>query len=295
MNVAVIGLGEVGRCFAEPLLAAGYELDFCEARLSDAAGALVATAKRPVHSAPGPWLESAERVLCCVTGAQAGPVLEAAAPHLRPDAVFADLTTASPATKRACAQTAASVGVRYVDTAIMGAISLNRVRTPLLAAGNGAEDFAALLSPLGGRVKIIEGGVAGDAISLKILRSVFTKGMEALAVELLMSAEKQGVRQKLYEQLSDIDRSPLSDFLDMLVRTHVVHAGRRLHEVEDAAAELASQGLPSIVLPGVKERFRATTQALQADALPMAEPNVQDALIWLLANARPAPVPSSKS
>jgi 3-hydroxyisobutyrate dehydrogenase len=285
MGVAVIGLGEVGRCFAEPLLSAGHDLSFCEARLSYAASALVSNAQKPVHAELGAWLGAADQVLCCVTGAQAGPVLDAAAPHLRKDVIFADLTTASPATKRASAEKAAKFGIRYVDTAIMGAISLSRVRTPLLAAGDGAGELAALLAPLGGRVKVIQGGVAGDAISLKILRSVFTKGMEALAVELLMSAEKQGVRERLYEQLSDIDESPLCDFLEMLVRTHVVHARRRLHEVTDAAAELEAQGLPSLVLPGVQERFRATSQALAANAPATAEPDVREAISWLITNA----------
>ena len=33
---------------------------------------------------------------------------------------------------------------------------------------------------------------------------------------------------------ADIDETPLRDYLDMLVRTHVVHAARRVHEVRDA-------------------------------------------------------------
>jgi 3-hydroxyisobutyrate dehydrogenase len=120
---------------------------------------------------------------------------------------------------------------------------------------------------------------------LKILRSVFTKGMEALAVEMLTSAERQGVREKLYEQLSDIDRIPLRDFLDMLVRTHVVHAKRRAHEVHDAQAELAAQGLPSLVLPGVERRFRATAEALERRAPEAAQPDADQALQWLLSSA----------
>ncbi|MGT2490028.1 hypothetical protein ACU4GD_04545 [Cupriavidus basilensis] len=51
--------------------------------------------------------------------------------------------------------------------------------------------------------------------------------MEALAVELLMAAGRQGVREKLYGVLGDIDDSPLEDFINMLVRTHTIHAKRR--------------------------------------------------------------------
>lgn len=288
MQVAIIGLGEVGRCYAKPLQESGVEVVLCEARPSPAAFEMASAWGLTVHSAAGPWLASADWVLSCVTGAQALPVAEQSALHMKRGAGFADLTTASPAVKRAAAGKVAEHGVQYVDTAIMGAISLHGVKTPLLAAGQGADAFQGLIGSAGGKVQVIDDGVAGDAISLKILRSVFTKGMEALAVELLTSAEKQGVREKLYEQLSDIDRTPLRSFIDMLVRTHVIHAKRRAHEVHDAQQELASQGLPSLVLPGVEQRFRRTASQLERQPLATPDPDINQALEWLLATSEHA-------
>jgi 3-hydroxyisobutyrate dehydrogenase-like beta-hydroxyacid dehydrogenase len=283
MRIAVIGLGEVGRCYAAPLNAARHQLTFYETRPSPAARDLSAICGCPIHEQLDGELASAEWILSCVTGAQAVAVVESVLPYISPGGSIADFTTAAPDSKRHAANAARDRGVRYVDTAIMGAISLSHERTPLLASGEGASDLKALLEPLDARVRVIEGGVAGDAISLKILRSVFTKGMEALAVELLTSAEKQHVRGQLYEQLSDIDETPLRSFLDMLVRTHVVHAKRRLHEVHDAGRELASQGLPSLVLTGVAERFQETANRLDQRPLSVPEPSVEDALDWLLA------------
>jgi 3-hydroxyisobutyrate dehydrogenase len=286
-RIAIIGLGEVGRCYAQPLLHAGFELLLCEARPSPAATELASQWDLPIHDKPGAWLASADWVLSCVTGAQALPVVEQVLTFALAGVGLADFTTASPGVKRQAAHLSKRRSVRYVDIAIMGAISLNWVRTPLLAAGEGAEEFKHLMEQAGGRVKLIDSGAAGDAISLKILRSVFTKGMEALCVELLVSAEKQGVREKLYEQLSDIDQTPLRDFIDMLVRTHVVHAGRRAHEVHDANKELAQQGIASLVLPGVEQRFRDTANKLQAHPMPSADPNVGQALQWLLDRQSP--------
>lgn len=285
LRIAIIGLGEVGRCYAKPLHEAGYELLLCEAKPSPAALDLSSQWGLPIQDKPGTWLADADWVLSCVTGAYALAVAQQVFPFMRKDAGLADFTTASPETKRAAARLAAEHSVRYVDTAIMGAISLNWVRTPLLAAGLGAQDLKTFIEQAGGRVQVIEGGAAGDAISLKILRSVFTKGMEALCVELLTSAEKQGVREKLYEQLQDIDQTPLRNFIDMLVRTHVIHAKRRAHEVHDASNELTAQGLPSLVLPGVEQRFLDTASKLDQQPLPVAEPNVDQALQWLLQEA----------
>jgi len=286
MNIAIIGLGEVGRCYAAPLYEAGHTLGLCEAHPSAAATALAASMELPIHERAGSWLSKADLVLSCVTGATSLPVLAQVLPHLSKNALLADFTTASPEVKREGAARAAEAGIRYVDTAIMGAISLNLVRTPLLACGSGAEQLKEVLESAGARVQVIAGGKAGDAISLKILRSVFTKGMEALCVELLMSAEKQGVRSELYEQLSDIDQTPLRSFIDMLVRTHVIHARRRAHEVHDVQSELAAQGLPSVVMRGVEQRFNDTVDALSRRPLGIAEPTVDQALNWLLASAR---------
>lgn len=284
MKIAIIGLGEVGRAFALPLAQQGHDLVLCEPRVAPAAAELAAGLGKDIHPQPGAWLADADWTFSCVVGGQAMAVAAACARHQRRGTAIADFTTASPDDKRQAARSAASHGVGYVDTAIMGAISLSGARTPLLAAGEGAAQLKDIFDGLGGRLQTIEAGRPGDAIALKILRSVFTKGMEALGVELLMAAERQGVRGQLYDVLADIDRTALRDFVDMLVRTHVIHAGRRAHEVDQAAAELQAHGLPSRVLGGVGERFRATAARLAASPLPQAEPSTDQAVAWLLAN-----------
>lgn len=285
MKIAMIGLGEVGRCYARALHAAGCELSLCDARPAPAAVGLALEWGLPVHTSIDAWLARCDWVLSCVTGAHASGVVDQCLQHGRPGTTICDMTTASPDTKRSAAGRAQNGSMRYVDVAIMGAISLSLERTPLLAAGAGSTEFAQLMARADGRVKTIEGGVAGDAIALKILRSVFTKGMEALSVELLMAAEKQGVREKLYAQLRDIDETPLRTFIDMLVRTHVIHARRRSHEVHDAASELSKHGIASVVLPGVERRFAQTIEALERQAPSQVEPTIDEALVWLLEQA----------
>ena len=284
MRITIVGLGEVGRCYATALHAAGHSLQLCEPRPSAAATLLASALGVPVQSEPGAWLE-ADWVLSCVTGATALSVAEQLSVLLKKEAHIADLTTASPAVKRDAARKAAAHGIGYVDTAIMGSIALTALKTPLLAAGDGATQFKGLIEQAGGRLEVIAGGAPGDAISIKILRSIFTKGMEALCVELLMSAEQQGVRELLYEQLSDLDKAPLRSVIDAMVRTHVIHAKRRADEVRHAQSELISQGLASVVLPAVEQRFEKTAAALAATPLGIAEPSIAQAIDWLLSTA----------
>lgn len=282
MKIAIVGVGEVGRCYAKALHAAGHEVLLCEAYPSAAAQALAVELNQSLQPEPGPWLAAVDWVMSCVTGTHALSVVMASVPHMRRDARFVDMTTASPSTKKQAAQSTTAAGLQYVDVAIMGAITLNWARTPLLASGHSAQAFADLMVPAGGRVQVIAGGRAGDAISLKILRSVFTKGMEALTVELLVSAERQGLREQLFEQLRDIDESPLRDFMEMLVRTHVVHAARRAHEVRDAQEVMQAQGQTSVVLPGVEQRFLNTAKHLKTRPMNDPYPTIETALQWLL-------------
>lgn len=292
LRIAIFGLGEVGRCLAQALHEAGFELLLCEPQPSAAALDWSKRLNLSLHQQPGTWLAAADWVFSCVTGAVARDLTQQCVPFLHAGAAWADFTTASPDSKRQAAGTAAAQGVRYVDTAIMGAISLTGIRTPLLAAGVGSAELKTILEPAGARLQLIDDGVVGDAASLKLLRSVFTKGLEALSVELLTSAEQLGVREKLYQQLQDIDQTPLRSFIEMLVRTHVVHAQRRAHEVHDAQQALTAQGRPSLVLPGVEARLRATARQLERRPLEASSPTVEQALQWLLQNPPEQTTPS---
>jgi len=200
---------------------------------------------------------------------------------------------------RAAARDAAASGILFADVAIMGGITLSGAKTPLLYAGTGAPRLVDMLAPLGARVRVLPDGEAGDAATLKLLRSLFVKGMEALAVECLTFAQSAGLRETLYQNLSDIDEACLPDFLDMLVRTHVVHAARRLHEVESAEEQLRQAGFEPRVTGAVKTLFGRTRDAVKDVEIDPAIP-VEEALELLMASARdgadrPAPAPAMAS
>ena len=287
MKLAVLGLGEVGRCFAAHLTERGFELQLQAPRPNAAALALATQKGLALHRGPGAWLGAVDWVLSCVTGTQALGVAQSTFPHLQPGATYCDFTTATRQVKQEAADQAAALGIRYVDVAIMGAVSLGGFATPMLASGTGAEALAGWMDGAGARLQVMAGAAAGDAVALKMLRSVFTKGLEALSVEVTMAAQQQGLLVPLLEQLRDVDETPLRTFMAMLVSTHVVHAGRRLREVQDARQALLQQGLPSAVLPGVEGRFAYTAERLAVDPLPQVQPTMEQALQWLLAHPMP--------
>ncbi|MFG1270704.1 NAD(P)-dependent oxidoreductase [Xanthobacter versatilis] len=286
MGISIIGLGEVGRCYAQALRTAGLALeDAVESRPSSPALSLVREEGIRLHDSNGPWLSRSDIVISAVTGEVALSVARSAFPFLSPGAVYADFTTARPDDMRLAAKEAQDRGILFVDVAIMGGITLAGAQTPLLCAGDGAERLAEALAPLGGRIRVLADGAPGDAVTLKLLRSIFVKGMEALAVECLTLAQSAGLKAKLYDNLVDVDEAHLPDFLDMLVRTHVIHAARRLHEVESAEAQLEAAGFSPLVTAGVKATFDRSRKAVEGRVIK-PDITVAEALEILIDSAR---------
>lgn len=289
MKIALIGCGEVGHCYARAWTAAGHRIvGICDLRSDADMADRAKAAAAALHAEPGAWLAEADVVVSAVYGYNAAEVAAQALPHMRADAVYADFTTASAPDMQNAAAAAAAHGIAFMDVAIMGAIALLGEKTPLLCAGDGAAVVTELGESAGATVRIIE-GKPGDAVRLKLLRSIMTKGMESLAVECLVAAERMGLRDSLYEVLADIDRTPLTAFMDSFVRSHVLHAPRRLAEVREARDQLHEAGLEPLALNGVEALFARSArgiEAARANGEAPAADTVQARLAWLTTLAR---------
>jgi 3-hydroxyisobutyrate dehydrogenase-like beta-hydroxyacid dehydrogenase len=228
MEIAVLGLGEAGGRIAADLVAAG-----CSVRGWD-------PVQRPAGIANADSPESAVRGAEVVLSINASAVaLDAAcevADALGDDALYADLNTASPQLKR---ELAAALPVLFADVALTGVVPSTGLATPALASGDGAERFAELFRPLGMPVDVV-GPRPGDAAGLKLLRSVFMKGMAAAALESLAAAKAVGAEDRVYSDIAAVIGEPL---LERLLTGSEAHASRRVHEMRAAAAYLEELGV----------------------------------------------------
>ncbi|OGA89005.1 MAG: 6-phosphogluconate dehydrogenase [Burkholderiales bacterium GWA2_64_37] len=273
----------VGACYMQAFLEHGHSLvGLCDLQPNAAVADAVQAAGAQVHTAPGAWLAEADVVVSAVFGTVARSLFEACLPHLQDGALYVDMTTADPQEMRECAELAErSVqgrAVHFVDVAITGAVNLGGKKTPLLVAGGKAGFVQELFLPFGGSVRVV-GERPGDAASLKLLRSIYTKGTEALAVECLVTAQAMGLREQLYAVLQDIDETPLRTLMESMVRTHIPHSARRRNEVAEAQQQMARHGLTPIVLPAVESLFATTAQAHAAE--PFTGATTDEAISWL--------------
>ena len=130
-------------------------------------------------------------------------------------------------------------GAGFTDVALLGAVPALGVRTPALASGDGAERFAEMVQPLGMPVEVV-GDEPGDAAGLKLLRSVFMKGVAASALESVEGAKARGADAWLRRQIAEVLGEPL---LERLLSGSVSHAERRLDEMGAAADYLEELGV----------------------------------------------------
>ena len=273
----------VGACYMHAFVEQGHSLvGLCDLQPSDAVVAAVQAAGAEVYTAPGAWLAGADVVVSAVFGTVARSLFEACLPHLVDGALYVDMTTADPQEMRECAELAQrgthGGAVHFVDVAITGAVNLGGKKTPLLVAGSKAGFVQELFFPFGGSVRVV-GDQPGDAASLKLLRSIYTKGTEALAVECLVTAQQMGLREQLYAVLQDIDETPLRTLMESMVRTHIPHSARRRNEVAEARQQMARNGLAPIALTAVEALFADTARAHAAQ--PFTGTSTDEAIDWL--------------
>lgn len=273
MQSAIIGMGEVGCTLYKALQEAGLPFAYvADKNFSERARQLTSHHATQAVSDAKILLPKVDLILSCVEGETAAAIAELVGEHGGKGQVLVDFSTASADVKKKAALSLVKKGIEYVDVAIMGAIALTGAKTSMIAAGvvsnSHSQQAIDLLIKSGLVITIIANSQAGDAISLKLLRSIFTKGLEALTTECLAAAEHLGVRQSLYDVLSDVDQSHLPDFLEMLVSTHLVHAARRKKEVKRAQEQLHDLGLESLILPAVLAVFDRTERLHDRSTTP---------------------------
>jgi 3-hydroxyisobutyrate dehydrogenase-like beta-hydroxyacid dehydrogenase len=228
MEVAVLGLGEAGGRIAADLVAAG-----CNVRGWDPVRQLAGIPGAPSDCAA---VRGADVVLSLTTAAFALEAAARVAGELTDDAVYADLNTAAPLLKR---QLAAALPVRFADVALIGTVPASGLTTPTLASGAGAERFAALFRPLGMPVDVV-GASPGEAAGLKLLRSVFMKGVAAAAIESLEAARLAGAEERVHADIAGVIGEPL---LERFLSGSRAHAARRVDEMNAAAAYVEELGV----------------------------------------------------
>lgn len=261
-SAALIGFGEAGRTFAS---AGGWtprthvydrltlDPETRAAKLADYDAAGVTGCENTAAA-----LADSAVILSLVTADQALAVAEDAAGSIRRGSLYLDLNSVAPETKRSAARAIDAAGGDYVDVAVMSPVQPAALSVPLLVSGLRASDAAGVLSELGfTRVRVV-GEAVGRASSIKMIRSVMIKGIEALSAECMLAASEADV---LDEVVASLDASwPGADWgrrADYNLDRMMVHGERRSAEMEEVVRTLDDLGVGSDMSRGTVVRQAA--------------------------------------
>ena len=247
MRIAFIGFGEAAQAFADSLRGLGaisfaaYDIlqdDPAHNEVRAAAASLgvelANDAAAAVHGAD--WIFSAVTAAGSLEAAQS--VVEA----LSPGQVFFDINSVSAGRKQATAEPVEARGAPYIDMAVMAPVHPRGHRTPVLLAGRVG---VAVLEKLAGLGFDFEhaGDEIGAAATVKMVRSMFVKGMEAVTVQALLAARAAGCFDRVYASLEQsFPHFGWPDFGRYQLERVATHGVRRAAEMHESAATMREFG-----------------------------------------------------
>lgn len=267
MHCAIIGLGEAGSRYATALVKAGHTVIAFDPRDVPAPAGINLAASEAEAVA------EADLVLVLTSAAVARKIAETCAPHLKQGTTYADMTSSAPAEMEHLAHDVELKGAHFADVAILGPVTVAGAATPLMISGSGAPKAADVFRELGATVDTLD-AAAGAAMSHKLLRSVFMKGLASLVVEAVTAGEAAGasewIRNEIAKQLAGDGQAVIDRFL---TGTRL-HAERRGFEMESARDYLSSMSVAAEMTSGtVASLKRLAEETASAAPTPRSTDN----------------------
>ena len=279
-KICVFGLGEAGTLISTDLQKAGAEVyAFDPADVATPEGV-----RRFAH--PSLAVRFADLVLAITGGADAKLALLQSLEAIRPDALYADLSSSSPELKNELAEHAGKRDLDFADVALMGIVPGNGVATTSLVSGSGANRYMETMNGFGGRVETVV-GPPGTAVSKKLLRSIMMKGISAVMVEAVQAGASVDDLDWLWSTMANEITAADERWMRRLIVGSKQHAGRRLGEMEAAAQMLEGLGLSSTM---TRATVASLTELIDGELPPLPEPDGTS--IALAGTPKPTIVPS---
>jgi 3-hydroxyisobutyrate dehydrogenase-like beta-hydroxyacid dehydrogenase len=256
-TVGFLGFGEAGSTMARGLRSAGmsgivaYDVASEDSPLvrRRAAEAGVELLARPQD-----LCQRADLLVSAVVCTEAAAAASSVAPHLDARHAYLDINSVAPAVKRAIGVDLASRAVSYVDVAVMTNVTSDLTALPMLVAGPEASEVQSWFADVPLHVTVVSSTV-GDASRIKMLRSLFVKGLEALCLEVMLAAYPNGVHERVLSSFEEtFGAYSFPELVRHLIERHAVHGERRANELHEVANALREMGVEPMLAEAAYER-----------------------------------------
>ena len=291
-NIGIVGYGEAGSAFARVLAGQGAVVWAFDKAWGESASGPQLKDHAGDHNirfcSLADLLASADILLSTVTTDATLDAARACLANLRSHQYYCDLNSTAPAIKVELHSLIELSGAKFVEGAILGAIGVTGGHTKILLGGVHAEELSGTLNNFGLETSAYSKEI-GKASTFKMLRSIFSKGMEALVIELLLAGRKAGLEDDLWQEITALfSRNSFEDVAGNWVCSHAVAHERRFHEMVQVADLLAQMKLDAIMTDATLAFFRRSTE-LKLSRNFARKPDQMYEVIEALMRLTPAP------
>ena len=249
MNIGFLGFGEAASVFAADLQRIGSPAErFAFDKYAGEKTKIAAQrTKTCLVSSLEELVSRCDIILSLVTGSAALAAAQEIAACIPENHLFIDCNSISPEMKYKISEAFVNEGKDMVDCAVMGSVPENGLKVSMLVAGKRANLAEEKMKQMGFQISCISDR-PGDAAAVKMVRSVFAKGLEALFMEMLLAGKRYGVQDLVISSVcSSIENKSLRDVMNTLFKSEVQHAKRKMREMQYVMQVLEDVNLPPIM------------------------------------------------
>lgn len=236
-RIGFIGFGEVGSNFADgfpPSTTRKAAFDEDPGRIQDIAEKKDVSLLNTLEELTG-W---ADLIFSCNSPAVAVDVAGRSALFMRADAVFIDCNNISPKTTAIISNIFTKQKRQFVKAALMTPIAASGFRVSMLIGGHKARDVCSFLQSFRFQVRAVGDSSQKPAI-VKMVKSLWGKGLSTLLIELYAFAKASGVESEVDYFLEDMFGKTFWTVADKYMSSVAVHAERMIPEMEELMEEMA--------------------------------------------------------
>lgn len=289
-QIGLIGFGEVGYSFSKAMSEAGADITVYDILLDDPIRA-DEVKKRALEcgNKVGTLEEVVENntyILSTVVTQAAQKAAETCAPMLRPRQVYVDLNSTSPSVKIKISEIIESTGADFVEGAILGAVGVTGAKTRIFTCGVKGREVADLLNGMGMNVHFYSHEI-GRASAFKMLRSIFSKGVEALLLEMLVAGKRVGIDRDLWEDITGFMASKsFEEICANWIQSHAVAHVRRYYEMLQVIDTMNEIGVKPIITERTAEYFKQSIDMNMGKAFTKKPYTPDDVIVFIESNLK---------
>jgi len=265
-RIGFIGYGEVAYHFSKGLKEDGireiYAYDKSAKEITKGEMVRQRARKAGVELVPGlrQLVGKSDVVFSAVWGSTALTVAGQCASFVKAGQFYCDINNTAPSVKTQGAEMLNAKGVKYVDLALFVAPDRNQHRSFMLASGDGARALKRLMAPYGMDPEVVSGG-AGQATTIKTLVNIYYKGIQALCLELALSAWKVGIDPQSLAPLvvKPVESIPKEEEMAFWIIRGILHAERKAAELESIIKAVREWGVEPIMLDATRKRLKTVS------------------------------------